>query len=64
MTIPEITLYNNMKVPAIGFGTCKHSYDKPVDDIILKAIESGYRYFDTASYYETERGCNDEVRTQ
>ena len=51
----NIELNNKMVVPAIGFGTCKHSYDKPVDNIILNAIEAGYRYFDTASFYETER---------
>lgn len=62
MSIPNITLNNGMKVPAIGFGTCKHSLDKPIDQIILNAMEVGYRYFDTASFYETERDLGKAVR--
>lgn len=57
-----IELNNKMVVPAVGFGTCKHSYNKPISDIILKAMEVGYRYFDTASFYETERDLGIAIR--
>lgn len=63
MNIPNITLNNNMVVPAVGFGTCKHSYDKPIDTIILEAMETGFRYFDTASFYETERDLGKAIKT-
>lgn len=62
MTIPNIKLSNAMTIPAIGFGTCKHKYNQPIDDIILNAMEAGYRYFDTASYYETERDLGKAIK--
>lgn len=62
MKIPELTLNDGTIIPAIGFGTCKHSFDKPIEDIILDAIETGYRYFDTASFYETERDLGRAIR--
>lgn len=43
-------LNNVLKLPDIGFGTYK--IDDP--EIILSAIQSGYYYFDTASYYNNE----------
>lgn len=62
MNIPTIKLSNNISVPEIGFGTCKHALDRPIDDIISTAIETGYRYFDTASYYETERDLGNALK--
>lgn len=62
MNIPKIKLNNGVEVPAVGFGTCKHSFDKPIDGIILNAMEAGYRYFDTASFYETERDLGKAVK--
>ena len=50
-----ITLTNKMIIPSIGFGTCKHTLEETIDDIVLDAIDCGYRYFDTASFYATER---------
>ena len=49
-----VTLNNGMQIPCVGFGT----YNEKGGDnyqMILDAIECGYRYFDTASLYETER---------
>ena len=40
--------------PAIGFGTYKAAPDENTA-IISRAIEAGYRYFDTASFYGTEK---------
>lgn len=48
------TLSDQTEVPWIGFGT----YNAKGGDNLLMiktAIEAGYRYFDTASLYETER---------
>ena len=47
------TLSNGVKVPCIAFGTYKAAEGNSAD-IIAAAIEEGYRYFDTASFYETE----------
>jgi len=51
----EITLLDNSTIPSIGFGTCKHDLTTSIDDIILDALDSGFRYIDTASFYATER---------
>ena len=52
------TLNDGFKIPKIGYGT----YNEEFEDnkkAILAAVECGYRFFDTASLYETERplGC-------
>ena len=47
------TLNNGITIPCIGFGTYKAATGDSAD-IIATAIEAGYRYFDTASFYGTE----------
>ena len=47
------TLNNGVKVPCIAFGTYKAAEGNSAD-IIAAAIDEGYRYFDTASFYATE----------
>ncbi len=57
----EFTLANGIRVPAIGFGT----YNAKGGDnlqMIKDAIEVGYRYFDTASLYGTERALGQAVK--
>lgn len=44
-----LTLNNGLQIPALGFGTYKAGLDA-----IISAIEEGYTYFDTASYYGNE----------
>ena len=54
-------LNDNTKIPKIGFGT----YNEEFEDnraSILKAIETGYRFFDTASLYETERSLGAAIK--
>lgn len=55
------TLNNGQKIPCMGFGTYN---DKDGDnlEIIRTAIKAGYRYFDTASLYETERVLGQAVK--
>ena len=47
------TLNNGVKIPCVGFGTYKAATGNSAD-IIATAIEAGYRFFDTASFYGTE----------
>ncbi|MBO4426415.1 MAG: aldo/keto reductase [Clostridiales bacterium] len=47
-------LSDGTSLPKIGFGTYNEAFEDN-KDAILKAIECGYRFFDTASLYETER---------
>ena len=48
------TLNDGIKVPAIGFGTFKIKEEKEMDLAIEAALKAGYRYFDTAKFYENE----------
>lgn len=61
MITESFTLPQGMKVPAIGFGT----YNAKGGDnlqMIKAAIEAGYRYFDTASLYGTERALGQAIK--
>ena len=54
-------LSNGVEIPCLGFGT----YNPTGGDnckIIQTAMEAGYRYFDTASLYGTERALGQAVK--
>lgn len=55
------TLNNGVKIPCVAFGTYKAAQGDNVE-ILKLAIESGYRYFDTASFYGTEEFLGQAVR--
>ncbi|MCR5474846.1 MAG: aldo/keto reductase [Lachnospiraceae bacterium] len=55
------TLNDGSKIPKIGFGTYNEEF-KDNKDVILQAIECGYRFFDTASLYETERSLGNALK--
>lgn len=54
-------LSNGVRIPCLGFGTFNPAGGDNCK-IIQHAIEAGYRYFDTASIYETERALGQAVR--
>ena len=54
-------LSDGTSLPKIGFGTYNEAFEDN-KDAILKAIECGYRFFDTASLYETERPLGAAIR--
>ncbi|KAL6838332.1 hypothetical protein ACP4OV_031836 [Aristida adscensionis] len=64
VAVPEVTLRsgNARPMPAIGLGTAAfpvvHDTTK---NAVLAAIETGFRHFDTASMYGTERPIGDAV---
>lgn len=55
------TLKNGVKIPCLGYGTYKAA-DGKSGEIIKMAIDAGYRYFDTASFYETEGYLGDAIK--
>lgn len=55
------TLNNGVKIPCVGYGTYKAAEGNSAE-VIRTAIEAGYRYFDTASFYETETYLAEAVR--
>ncbi|MCR5602710.1 MAG: aldo/keto reductase [Lachnospiraceae bacterium] len=54
------TLNDGTTIPKIGFGTYNEEF---MDNrkVVLNAIECGYRFFDTASLYETERSLGNAL---
>lgn len=57
----KFVLTNGMEIPCVGFGT----YNAKGGDnlkMIKDAIEVGYRYFDTASLYGTERALGQAIK--
>ena len=55
------TLNNGMQIPCLGFGTYKSAENNDVS-VLKRAIEAGYRYFDTASFYFTEESHGQAVK--
>ena len=55
------TLSDGFKIPKIGYGTYNEEFENN-KKAILTAIECGYRFFDTASLYETERSLGSAIR--
>lgn len=55
------TLCNGVQIPCVAFGTYKASADESAK-VIRLAIEAGYRYFDTASFYGTEKYLGEAIR--
>ncbi|KAJ8680124.1 hypothetical protein QAD02_015911 [Eretmocerus hayati] len=65
--VPEITLSDGNKVPALGLGTWQGTNNpREVEDAVKLAIDAGYRHFDCASVYgnETEigRAIRDKIK--
>ncbi|PQP83934.1 2,5-diketo-D-gluconic acid reductase [Paenibacillus sp. PCH8] len=52
-TIPQYTLNDGLKVPAMGFGTYTLKGEEGVKSIV-SAMDAGYRLMDTAYNYENE----------
>lgn len=55
------TLNNGVKIPCVGFGTYKAAEGNNVE-ILKTAVEAGYRYFDTASFYGTEEYLGEAIK--
>lgn len=54
-------LNNGVKIPCVAFGTYKAAEGKTAE-VIGTAIEAGYRYFDTASFYGTETYLKEAIK--
>ena len=55
-------LSNGVKIPKLGLGTWMIDDDKAAE-AVRKAVEIGYRHFDTAQGYGNERGVGEGIRT-
>lgn len=55
-------LDNGVKMPWLGFGVYKLEEGKAVEKAVYKALETGYRAIDTASYYQNEKGIGKGIK--
>lgn len=55
------TLNNGMKIPCMGFGTFRAAEGNSTE-VLKMAIEAGYRYFDTATFYYTEESLGKAMK--
>ena len=65
-TIPEVhlnTLSGPKAIPLIGMGTAIYplTSSETTQEAVLSAIKVGYRHFDTAALYQTERPLGEAI---
>ncbi len=61
VSVPDIIMNDNLKIPALGFGTYKLNGKSGVASMV-SAIRSGYRLLDSAFKYENEGAVGEAVR--
>ena len=61
MTVPTVTLNNNTEIPQLGFGVFQVPPAQTAD-VVIQAIEVGYRHIDTAQMYQNEQGVGDALK--
>lgn len=63
----KVLMSNNVGIPCLGFGTYKIDDEQQVYDMVITALEAGYRHIDTAAFYMNEAGVgraiNDFIAT-
>ncbi|MBA1393233.1 aldo/keto reductase [Bombilactobacillus bombi] len=62
MTVPKITLNNNVQIPQLGMGVFKMQDHKQFIQAFQWAIEIGYRHFDTAAIYGNEKWLGEAIK--
>ncbi|RIW29607.1 aldo/keto reductase [Bacillus salacetis] len=55
-------LHNGVEIPSVGLGVYKMDDHEQAVGSIKKAIETGYRSIDTASFYENEKSVGQAVK--
>ncbi|KAG1342678.1 putative Methylecgonone reductase [Cocos nucifera] len=57
MVPPAIVLNSGRRMPVLGMGTATHPIppEQTVFEAVVRAMELGYRHFDSASLYGSER---------
>ncbi|GJN06714.1 hypothetical protein PR202_ga24470 [Eleusine coracana subsp. coracana] len=64
MAVPAVTLSSGKPMPRIGFGTATatlgHAEGQTnIKEAVLRALDAGYRHFDTSAVYNTEAALGD-----
>ncbi len=58
----KITLLDGNKIPGFGFG-CYNAYGEEMANAVRMAIEAGYRYIDSATFYHNEDAVGEGLST-
>ena len=58
----ELTMYNNIKIPQIGFGVYQLMRGKTTCNAVLEALADGYRHIDTAKIYGNEKSVGKAIK--
>lgn len=59
-TVPTLTLNNGVEIPQLGFGVFQVPPEE-TKDVVLQALDVGYRHLDTAQMYGNERGVGEAL---
>jgi 2,5-diketo-D-gluconate reductase A len=59
--VPKIALNDGNTIPQLGIGVFKVPQEQTID-VVLKALEVGYRHIDTAEMYGNEQQVGDAVK--
>jgi 2,5-diketo-D-gluconate reductase A len=59
-TVPEIELSDGHRIPQLGFGVFQVPPEDTAD-VVLRALETGYRHIDTAAAYQNESGVGEAI---
>jgi diketogulonate reductase-like aldo/keto reductase len=60
--VPSTTLHDGASIPQVGLGVFQVPPER-TDEVVLTALEAGYRHIDTAAGYRNEAGVGDALRT-
>ena len=61
--IPSVTLSNGVSMPSLGFGVAGLGTGPEFYTAMESALENGYRFFDTAPFYENEGEVGQVLRS-
>ena len=59
--IPQVTLHDGVEIPQLGFGVWQVPPEQTAE-VVLRALQAGYRHIDTAAGYGNEAGVGDALR--
>lgn len=57
-----IKIYNGISIPAIGYGVFRIDNLEECEDAVFNALQSGYRFIDTATAYGNEEAVGRAIR--
>ena len=58
---PQVTLHDGVGIPQLGFGVWQVPPEQTAE-VVLRALQAGYRHIDTAAGYGNEAGVGDALR--